>query len=114
MGLAQTDPVSKSLPAMVFQYLDSEDSNEAERLLQAVQQHPDVSIERVIRIIETERNYESRPIGTLPDEHIRVQGQTYALSLSVPLTYQPSRGYGLIVCLHGAGFSGDVYLERWQ
>ena len=114
MGLAQTNPVLTSLSAMVFQYLDSEDSDEAERLLQAVQQHPDVSIERVIRIIETERNYESRPIGTLPEERIRVQGQTYAVSLSIPLTYQPSRGYALIVCLHGAGFSGDVYLERWQ
>ena len=111
---AQVGPRSESLPTLVFQYLDSPDSDEAERLLQAVQQHPDASIERVIRIIETERVYDSRPIGTLPDERIRVQGQTYAIALSVPLTYQPSKGHALIVCLHGAGFTGDAYLDRWQ
>lgn len=111
---AQVGPRSESLPTLVFQYLDSPDSDEAERLLQAVQQHPDASIERVIRIIETERVYDSRPIGTLPDERVRVQGQTYAIALSVPLTYQPSKGHALIVCLHGAGFTGDAYLDRWQ
>jgi pimeloyl-ACP methyl ester carboxylesterase len=105
---------TQHLPELVFQYLDSSDSAEAERLLQAIQQHPDASIERVIRIIETERGYESRPIGTLPDERIQVQGRTYGFALSIPLTYQPSKGYGLIICLHGAGFSGDAYLERWQ
>ncbi|HEU4505000.1 MAG TPA: hypothetical protein VFR79_09225 [Nitrospira sp.] len=111
---AQVGPRSESLPTLVFQYLDSQDSDEAERLLQAVQHHPDASIERVIRIIETERVYDSRPIGTLPDERVRVQGQTYAIALSVPLTYQPSKGHALIVCLHGAGFTGDAYLDRWQ
>ena len=111
---AQVAPRSESLPTLVFQYLDSPDSDEAERLLQAVQQHPDTSIERVIRIIETERVYDNQPIGTLPDERIRVQGQTYAIALSVPLTYQPSKGHALIVCLHGAGFTGDAYLDRWQ
>lgn len=111
---AQVGPRSESLPTLVFQYLDSPDSDEAERLLQAVQQHPDASIERVIRIIETERVYDNQPIGTLPDERIRVQGQTYAIALSVPLTYQPSKGHALIVCLHGAGFTGDAYLDRWQ
>ena len=111
---ADPQPGADSLPAMVFQYLDTPDPDEAERLLRSIQDHPGTSIERVTRIIETERRYDSRPIGTLLDERIRIQGQTYAVALSVPLTYQPSKGYALIVCLHGAGFSGDVYLERWQ
>jgi pimeloyl-ACP methyl ester carboxylesterase len=111
---AQIGPEVESLPALVFRYMDSPDSDEAERLLQAVRQHPDASIERVSRIIETERIYESQPIGTLPDERIRLQGQTYGMALSIPLTYQPSKGYALIICLHGAGFTGDAYLERWQ
>ena len=111
---ADPPPGPDSLPAMVFQYLDTPDPDEAERLLRSIQDHPGTSIERVTRIIETERRYDSRPIGTLPDERIRIQGQTYAVALSVPLTHQPSKGYALIVCLHGAGFSGDAYLERWQ
>ena len=64
--LAQTEGGAERLPALVFQYLDSTDSDEAEELLRAIQQHPDASIERVIRIIETERSYDSQPIGTLP------------------------------------------------
>ncbi len=111
---ADPQPGADSLPEMVFQYLDTPDPDEAERLLRYIQDHPGTSIERVTRIIETERRYDSRPIGTLPDERIRIQGQTYAVALSVPLTYQPSKGYALIVCLHGAGFSGDAYLARWQ
>ncbi len=115
-ALTSADPLpgADSLPEMVFQYLDTPDPDEAERLLRSIQDHPGTSIERVTRIIETERRYDSRPIGTLPDERIRIQGQTYAVALSVPLTYQPSKGYALIVCLHGAGFSGDAYLARWQ
>ena len=114
IAVAQTAAGHQHLPELVFQYLDSSESAEAERLLEAIEQHPDVSIERVIRIIETERGYDSRPIGTLADERIQVQGHTYGLALSIPLTYQPSKGYGLIICLHGAGFTGDAYLERWQ
>lgn len=87
MGLAQTETASERLSALVFQYLDTEDSDKAERLFHAIQQHSDTSIERVIRIIETERTYESMPIGTLPDERLRVQGHTYQLALSIPLTY---------------------------
>src|SRR4026208_1364533 len=113
-GRAELETRTDGLPARCSGYLGPPAGDEAERLLQAVQQHPDRSIERDIRIIEPERSYDSRPIGTLPDERVRVQGQSYALALSVPLTYQPSRGYALIVCLHGAGFTGDVYLERWQ
>ena len=43
-----------------------------------------------------------------------MRGHTHHLALSVPLTYQPAKGYGLVVCLHGAGFTGEAYLERWQ
>ena len=54
LGLADTEPVSDHLHTLVFQYLDTADSEEAERLLQDIQHRPDASIERVIRIIETE------------------------------------------------------------
>ena len=100
--------------ALVFQFLDSTDSEQADGLLQQIQTYPEISVERVSRIIQTERVYRAQPIGTLPDEHLVLHGRTYPLALSIPLTYQPSKGYGLVVCLHGAGFTGDAYLERWQ
>lgn len=114
-GLGQSAaPTSESLASLVFHYLDTTDGEEADRLLQTIQAHAEVSVERITRIIQTERVYQSQPIGTLPEERIQIQGREYPLSLSIPLTYQPSKGYGLVICLHGAGFTGDVYLERWQ
>ena len=105
---------SEPLSALVFQYLDTTDGEEADRLLHEIQVHPEASIERVMRIIQTERVYQRQPIGQLPEEHVQIQGRAYPLALSVPLNYQPSKEYGLVVCLHGAGFSGDAYLERWK
>ncbi|BCA53992.1 conserved exported protein of unknown function [Nitrospira sp. KM1] len=114
IGWAQAPPTDSGLAALVFRYLDTGDGTEAESLLEKITRHPDASIERLVRVIQTERSYSNQPIGTLPDEGVVVRGRTYRFSLSVPLTYQPSKGYGLVVCLHGAGFTGEAYLERWQ
>lgn len=116
-GLSFADgPVGKSgsLAALVFHYLDSADAEEAERVLREIQLHPEASIDRVTRIIQTERVYDARSAGTFPDEQVVARGQAYPLSISIPAGYHPSKGFGLVVCLHGAGFSGDAYLERWQ
>ena len=105
---------SAEVKTQVFRYLDSTDTDEAARILEAILSDPKVTIDQVIRIIQTERDYAPQPTGTIPDEQVVVQGRTYHLALSVPLTYQPVKGYGLVVCLHGAGFTGEAYLERWQ
>lgn len=104
----------RPLVSKIFQYLDSSDSQEADRLLQEILAHSDATVDQVATIIETERSYNPQPVGNLPNERITVHGRTRQLALSIPLTYQPSKGYGLVVCLHGAGFTGDAYLERWQ
>ncbi len=105
---------STEMKAQFFRYLDSTDAEEASGMLEAMLSSPPATIDQAIRIIQTERDYTPQPTGTIPDERIDVQGYAYHLALSVPLTYQPAKGYGLVVCLHGAGFTGDVYLERWQ
>jgi len=111
---AEPDALPDSLASQVFRYLDTTNVEEADSLLSEIQHHSEASIERVTRIIQTERIYDPQPIGTLPNEEIQQQGRAYPLALSIPLTYQSSRGYGLVVCLHGAGFTGDAYLERWR
>ena len=111
---AAAEPSSVDLKTQVFRYLDGTDTDEAARTLQAILSDQNVTIAQAIRIIQTERDYAPQPIGTISDERIDVQGRAYHLSLSVPLTYQPAKGYGLVVCLHGAGFTGEAYLERWQ
>ena len=105
---------SAEMKTQVFRYLDSTDAEEASGLLQVMLSDPYATIDQVIRIIQTEREYAPQPTGTISDEPINVQGLAYHLALSVPLTYQPVKSYGLVVCLHGAGFTGAAYLERWQ
>ena len=86
-------PPSVDLKTQVFRYLDSTDTDEAARTLQAILSDPNVTIDQAIWIIQTERDYAPQPIGTIPDERIDVQGRAYHLALSVPLTYQPAKGY---------------------
>lgn len=114
-----SEPASRAADAdalapLIFQYLESQNSDEAERLLRTITARPDASVENVTQIVQTEYPYSSQPIGTLPDEQVVVAGRTYQLALSIPLTYQPSKGYALVVCLHGAGFTGEAYLDRWR
>lgn len=116
-GCIWADPLTqdeRSLPSLVWQFLETEQSDDADQLLQAILADPDASVETVTRLIETERVYQSQPVGTLPDEEIMIRGRTYPLSLFIPQNYHPAKHYGLIVCLHGAGFTGDAYLERWK
>jgi hypothetical protein len=107
-------PLSVELKTQVFRYLDSTDTDEAARTLQAILSDPYATIDQTIRIIQTERDYAPQPTGTIPDERIDVRGRAYHLALSIPPTYQPTENYGLVICLHGAGFTGEAYLERWQ
>ncbi len=107
-------PTIDGLPSLVLKYLDTESGDEAERLLQTILSHRDVSVNTVSQVIRTERTYQNQPVGNLPKEQIVVRGQTYPLSLLIPPTYQASRAYALVVCLHGFGFTGEEYLERWR
>jgi predicted esterase len=103
-----------SLAAAVFRYLDAEDGEEADRILRDIQAHPDASIERVADIIRAGRVYGDLPAGTFPNRRVFVRGRAYSLALAVPASYNPSKRFGLVVCLHGAGFDGEAYLERWR
>lgn len=115
--LAGANEESGSVPTMaakVFAYLDESDSDRAEAILQRLLADPEATIESVTRTIQTGRSYGPQPVGAMPEEEIVVRDRPYHYALSVPLAYQPDKGYGLVLCLHGAGFSGDAYLERWQ
>ena len=105
---------SAEMKTQVFRYLDSTDAEEAAKILESMLSDQHTTIDQAIQIIQTERNYAPQPTGTIPDERIDVQGRAYHVALSVPPTYQSVKSYGLVVCLHGAGFTGEAYLERWQ
>ncbi len=111
-GAAEAPPAQ--LSSQIFSYLDEPDVGKAEQTLQVLIAASEATIEEVRRVIQTGRSYGSQPVGTMPEERIVVRDRTYQYALSVPLTYQPAKGYGLVVCLHGAGFTGEAYLDRWQ
>lgn len=103
-----------SLTSLVRQFLDVGDSDGAERLLQRILSDEQASVEQVSQIIRGARTYQSQPTGILPSEEVVVRGQSYPLSLFVPTSYDTEKPYALVVCLHGFGFSGEEYLERWR
>ena len=111
---AEPQPAVNDPTGDVLSYLDEPDSTKADATLQRLLANPDVTIDQVSRAIQTGRVYQALPVGTMAEEQIAVRGRSFQYALSVPVTYQPGKGYGLVVCLHGAGFSGDAYLERWQ
>lgn len=109
-----SEPSAKTLASLVDRFIDTDSSDEAERLLLSILSDRNASVETVSRILRAERTYQSQPVGTLPDEQIVVRGRTYPLSMLIPATYQASKSYALVVCLHGYGFTGAEYLERWR
>lgn len=113
-GVCLAEPPQADFSSLMYSYLDEPDGERAESLLQRLLEHPDATIEKTAQVIQNGRSYKAQPLGTMPDERIVVKDRTYQYALSVPLTYQLSKGYGLVVCLHGAGFTGEAYLERWQ
>lgn len=103
----------QSLETLIAHYLTVEDHGRAESVLQAILAHPQANLERVRRVLEEGRTVEAAPVGMLPSQPVRVRGQTLSYGLFVPPTYDPEIAFPLVVCLHGAGFTGDSYLERW-
>lgn len=103
---------STPLGPLVQQFLLA-DSDLQAGLKDKILAHPDGNLENVRNFIQDGFVYGKEPVGILRSQAIQVNRDTYHYGLYVPEAYDPSLPYPLIICLHGAGFSGDTYLERW-
>ena len=103
----------QSLATLVVHYLAVEDRGRAESVLQTILARPDATPEHVSRLLKHRRTYDAAPVGMLPKQPIRARGRTFSYGLFVPPSYDPAVALPLVICLHGAGFTGDAYLERW-
>ena len=111
--LVREEPADRTpLTSLVHQYLQA-DSSSQDELKELILSRPDANLEGITDIIQTGIDYGKQPVGLLPSQRILVKGQPYEYGLYVPQSYDPSSSFPLIICLHGAGFSGDSYLERW-
>lgn len=90
------------------------DGARAETLLDAILSDPGATIETVQALLRAGPRYAPRPVGLLPSQPVQSRGRRHTFGLYVPDSYRPDRAYPLVVCLHGAGFTGDAYLARWQ
>lgn len=99
---------------LVREYLDTPDAERADRLLSMILADDRYSPAMVRDLILRPRDYGPAATGVQLAVSISVRGQLHTFALSVPETYQPTREYGLVICLHGAGFTGEAYLDRWK
>lgn len=103
----------EDLNPLVQQYLASEDPNQSEALLKEIQEKKGVTVERIEQAIQNGIYPPDPNVGALHLD-LKIKGEPADYALYVPETYDAATAYPLIVCLHGAGFTGDSYLERWQ
>jgi predicted esterase len=102
------------LMSEVMEYLDTTDPDKATTLLDTLLASPGADLSTIEAALRTGRPYSPQPVGLQPDLSMQVAGRSAPYGLWVPLTYDPSRAYPLVICLHGAGFTGDAYLSRWH
>ena len=98
-------------PTLLISYLHTMDPQEATRLLEKLLAYP---MPDLLSALKAPRHYSVGPTGRLAGHTLSVHGKQYEYGLYVPNTYHPAQAYPLIICLHGAGFNGDSYLDRWQ
>ena len=101
------------LAALIERYLAATDRTQAEPLLRTILAHPDAHLERVSHLLRARRAYDPAPVGMLPGQPVRIRGKTFSYGLFVPPSHDAEAALSLVICLHGAGFTGDAYLERW-
>ena len=115
-ALADQTPIQiePALKALVREYVEAPDAGRAEQLFAEILNRKDATIAAVSPILAAGRSYRSRPVGAQPNQLVRVGSHLYRYGLYVPDSYTPDNAHSLVICLHGAGFTGDSYLERWQ
>ena len=109
------EPVSspRSLSSLVNDYRVTASAETADVLLADIQGRPEASIEAIATILQETPRYEVQLLGAQPSRSVTVRGVERSYALYVPETYQPEQAYPLILCLHGAGFTGEASLDRW-
>ncbi len=111
--LAVAQPLPPSLGEKIALYLASEDSAQSEALLNEIEREAPV-LSEVERLLKAGKTFLPQPTGSRPSQKLTLAGEAGSFGLYVPKEYRPDRAWSLIICLHGAGFDGDTYLERWQ
>jgi len=102
------------LGKLIRTYLQTDDVDEAQQFLPRILNHPNGNLETVKRLVLEASIVHTLGYGGHTIVSVLVRGRSFQYALSVPGSYQPTRDYPLVLCLHGAGFTGEAYLDRWE
>lgn len=102
-------PVSR----LIWTYLSAEDSDAADLALAEVLQDPRATLPTVESLLKADPAYAPQPVGLIPENYVPLRGRRYHYGLFVPSAYDPTKPQALMICLHGMGFTGNAYVERW-
>jgi len=112
-GASPTDGTA-ALSRLVFDFLETKDGDTAENQLAEILAHPQADLATIQSLVRQGHRFGREPVGSLPGKALSIHGRPFRYGLYVPPTYDRAKPYALVLCLHGAGFTGDAYLERWQ
>lgn len=113
VGAAAVSVEDQSLRFLVRSFVKESSGPLLDERLSQILKHPDANLQSVEAAIRDSSHYGKAPVGAQPRRSLVVKGRTAEYSLYVPPSYSPEKSYPLIVCLHGAGFTGQAYLDRW-
>ena len=102
-----------SLQHMVLDYVQGSTEHSSDELLSQILEHPEATLQSIEAAIRDIPQYRKAPVGAQPQRSVLVKGKIASYAFFVPPSYDPAQSYPLIVCLHGAGFTGESYLGRW-
>ncbi len=102
------------LNLLIQQYLLSQDSVQSESLLKEIIENKRLTISKAEMFLRDGKLYPPNSHKGSLHKEIRVGEHEMSYALYVPKDYDSKKAYPLIVCLHGAGFVGDSYIDRWQ
>ncbi|HET8760888.1 MAG TPA: prolyl oligopeptidase family serine peptidase, partial [Nitrospiria bacterium] len=109
----QWGPASPDTLAAVRAFLSANDTD-AEQLIPALAARPIDHIENALHQAIANPILREAPVGKQPGRRFQVGNRTFHYALYVPDSYRAERAYPLVICLHGAGFGGETYIERWE
>ncbi len=104
---------TQSLRSLVQTYIQESVHETSGDAFAQIMKHPNATVETVSAAIRALPRYTAGPLGAQPRRIVTVKDKKVSYALYVPSSYDPQHAYPLIVCLHGAGFTGESYLERW-
>jgi len=110
---ATPSDIELSLRSLVRSYVHESSGQTLDELLSQILNHPAASLQAVEAVIRDLPQFSKAPVGAQPRRFVMVRGKSASYALYVPPSYSPDQSYPLILCLHGAGFTGQAYLDRW-